>query len=145
MLISKISNSTFTSNSFNSTNCCKPKPYVNLNSGLHQDTVSFTANSKQMNEVMSLVFEKLSQSRKGRNNGTFIGTTKDNVDIHIRETLFGKNAQLTLTNFNFRNKNFAMFELKRSSGAAPQIISMEDNKEFPQAADIIKKHLLNLK
>ena len=98
-----------------------------------------------MNEVMSLVFEKLSQSRKGRNNGTFIGTTKDNVDIHIRETLFGKNAQLTLTNFNFRNKNFAMFELKRSSGVAPQIISMEDNKEFPQAADIIKKHLLNLK
>ena len=140
MLISKISNSRFTSNSFNSTNCCKPKPYVNLNSGLHLDTVSFTANSKQMNEVMSLVFEKLSQSRKGRNNGTFIGTTKDNVDIHIRETLFGKNAQLTLTNFNF-----AMFELKRSSGVAPQIISMEDNKEFPQAADIIKKHLLNLK
>lgn len=145
MLISKISNSTFTSNSFNSTNCCKPKPYVNLNSGLHQDTVSFTANSKQMNEVMSLVFEKLSQSRKGRNNGTFIGTTKDNVDIHIRETLFGKNAELTLSNGNFGNKNFAIFELKRALGATSQIISLDTNKEAPQAVKMIKKHLENLK
>ncbi len=145
MQITKISNFTFTSNTLNSTNCSNTRSYVNLNSVLHQDTVSFTANTKQMNEVMSLVFEKLSQSRQGQNSRTFIGTTKDNVDVFIRETKFGKNAELTLSNGNFGNKNFAIFELKRALGATSQIISLDTNKEAPQAVKMIKKHLENLK
>ena len=112
--------------------------------GLKTDTVTFTGKNKQVENVINLAFEKLNQSRKNGKLSEFIGTTKNNINVYLRETSFGKTAELSLSNGKFGKKSFANYEIKRSISDKPEIIN-EHRQSAKKAAPIIEKCLKDLK
>lgn len=127
--------------------CCKPRKNVPaFNTGLAADTVTFTSSQKQVDDVVQYAFSKLANSRQGNKLGTVIGTTSDKVDVVLRETVFGKNAELTLHNLKGKgDDNFAIFELSRSNEKPSKIISITNDKANANTTEIVKQHLEDLK
>lgn len=145
-MITKITNTPMAvANLYSKNDCCKPRKQnpLSFNSALKADTVSFTSSHKQVEDIMALAFDKLNKVRKNGQLATYFGTTKNNVNIAIRETVYGKEAELTLSDGKFGGNSFANFELKRNSQKPAQILS--ENQDAKLAAKIIKTHLEDLK
>lgn len=156
-MISKI---TFTPNAFTmqNNNCCGSKK--GIDTPFHKgNAVSFESakivkplttgvrNESPLTKTVKRVFDKLAQNRLSNNSlGQFMTTTKNNkADIFIRETQFGKKANLTLSNGVFGDKSYMNFTIERASGKAPIIEAADEDISSKDAAKIVTTYLSELK
>lgn len=145
-MISKITNTPYvTPIFFNSLNYKQGRtlnPRFNL--AVNSDSVSFSGVSQKkiVEDVVSDIFMKLMKNRySAKTNLGVYGAKSGKVDLFVQETVFGKEAKLTLSNGNFEGKPFVNFNLKRSSDSEPVITTEELNLSSKEAAKIIKKYL----
>lgn len=146
MIVSKVMNAPFISALNANKDCCKPRKLTpNTNLGLSADTLTFTSTAPQVKDTVELVFKHLNDVRKNSQLTEFFGTTKNKVNVFLREVSYGKTAIMTLTNGHFGPKSWAIFEIKRGSNKQPQISSLANHINSDKAAQIVKQNLENLK
>lgn len=100
------------------------------------DTVTFTSRADKTNEIVDMAFDKLAQTRKGKELGTFIGTL-GKTNVHLIETVFGKKADLTI----MRNSGFAKFELSRATGENSHIKATDKEISSITILKAVKRYL----
>lgn len=97
---------------------------------LNTDTVSFSGTPLQalIDETVALAFKKIQNLPFGFQMRSYKGVTRNNINVGIQETGFANNnAILTLTNGKFKNKNYALFELRSEYKQPSKIISLDRN------------------
>ena len=118
---------------------------LNTNSFGRAQKITKVLNSEPVNSAVQNAFIKLSQNRFKNNLGTYMTTTK-NADIFLRETKFGKRAELTLSNGIFQNgKSFMNFVIERVAGKNAKITSADDSMPVKEAEKIVTTYLSDLK
>lgn len=147
MQISRIMNANFsnTPKALETPNkCCGPKSgnLIKFNNGLSADTVSFSGDSRQklVTDVVNNAFAKLFKARKNGVNSTYMATEKE-VNIFLRETEFGKKAQLTLSNGVFGDKSYINLELNRENGKPVSIKALDSDISEDDAATLASTYL----
>lgn len=144
-MITKITSTPFVSaGKFYTNKYSKNNQNIYAQKDLKTDTVTFTASNKQINEAVNLAFQKLNQVRKNGKLANYYGTTKNNINVALRETSYGKTAEVSLSNGNFGTKSFVNYEIIRSAKENSSIIS-ESGKPARNAAKLIKTCLDDLK
>ena len=104
------------------------------------DTITFTSKASKTRDLVDMAFNKLAQTRKGKDLGNYIGTF-GKTNVHLRETEFGKKAQLTI----IRNQEFASFELSRASNTQTSIKPTDKENASDNVLSIVNRYLKLLK
>lgn len=104
------------------------------------DSVTFTSKQSKTQELVDMAFNKLAQTRLGKNLGNYIDKL-GNTNIHLRETEFGKKAQLTI----IRNQEFANFELSRSASKPAKISVTDKEVSSEKLLTTVSRYLESLK
>lgn len=108
----------------------------NQNTEPQNDAVSFTSKNSLTKDIVDFAFNKLAQTRSGKNLGNYAGTI-GNTNYHIRETKLGKNAELSIAKRN----EFANFEISRSTDKPAEIKYQENDLSSNALAAAVTKIL----
>ena len=139
-MISKI---TFTPQIFSAQN--RNNAGTNANSFGSKKKLTKILNSEPVNSAVQNAFTKLSQNRFKNNLGTYMTTTK-NADIFLRETKFGKQAELTLSNGIFQGgRSFMNFVIEKTAGKNAKITSADGSMPVKEAEKMVTTYLSDLK
>lgn len=113
-----------------------------MNEFANVSNINFTAKSKNVESVVNTVFQKIAVAKKN-NADCYLGTTKHGDNVQIRETLFGKAADLFLS-FPEKSKNnpkYKIFHIERVTGKKPSIADDDARKASPAEVRKLKKIL----
>lgn len=105
-----------------------------------QDTVTFTSKISKTQELVDMAFEKLAQTRNSKNLGNYMGTL-GKTNVYLRETEFGKKAQLTI----MRKEGFANFELARSVGKPATITTADKDISSENIVSAVRRYIKSIK
>lgn len=97
------------------------------NQKLSRDTISFSGNASQnlIENTVNLAFNKLKNSTCI--GAHYSGISKNKVNVNIQKTDYYNNLILSLTNIEFNNNNFALFEFNKPYNSPSKIISLGKN------------------
>jgi hypothetical protein len=100
----------------------------------------FTKNNKQVGQIVDSVFKNLTHEKLQKNNRTYYATAEDCVDIFVRESKFGKQAKVSLSNGVFNESYFANFIVNKKANGVGEIIPEDEKMSLRNAVKILSRY-----